>query len=150
LSNKDLAIDILVIVLIITLVLLVKFNARMLFGVEAPIVVIEGRSMLPLFYTGDIVFIKHVPPQDIHVGDIIVYKAYEGNYIVHRVIEVRIVDGKYYYVTKGDNNALPDYFEFGDLPGIPYDRVVGVVVTVNGIPLKIPIVGLLVLAFKAR
>ncbi len=133
---------------LVGLILLVKFHSKTIFGVESPIVVVDGRSMLPLFSTGDIVFITRAEPDQIKVGDIIVYRSLLGGYIVHRVVKVVVKDGKYYYVTKGDNNLLPDYFEFEGKPGVPYERVVGVVVKVNNIPIKVPLLGLIILALR--
>ncbi|WFO76330.1 signal peptidase I [Desulfurococcaceae archaeon MEX13E-LK6-19] len=107
-------------------------------GTDVPIAVVEGKSMFPLLREGDIVFIKKVSPEDIHVGDVIVYE-YRGKYIIHRVIKVIHQNGKTYYVTKGDNNFVIDpYYE----PGVPYDKVKGKVVEIgDNTVLKIPYIG---------
>jgi signal peptidase len=108
--------------------------------------VVEGPSMEPLFQTGDLVII--VKSNDINVGDIIVFKKRIGNgYIIHRVISVNNFNGTSYYVTKGDNNPLPDYQEF-EVLGIPQGRVVGKVLEINGIPMKIPMIGYLSLILR--
>ncbi len=102
---------------------------------------VEGPSMEPLFQTGDLVII--VKTTDIRVGDVIIYrKKLGGGFVIHRVIEILNVSNQLYYVTKGDNNALPDYQEF-ELVGVPTHRVVGKVLEINGLPLKIPAVGYL-------
>ncbi len=102
---------------------------------------VEGPSMEPLFQTGDLVII--VKSTDIKIGDIIVYKKKAGNgFIIHRVIEIRNVSNELYYVTKGDNNNLPDYQEF-ELMGVPSHRVVGKVLEINNLPIKIPAIGYL-------
>ncbi|MCX8185592.1 MAG: signal peptidase I [Sulfolobales archaeon] len=102
---------------------------------------VEGPSMEPLFQTGDLVII--VKSAEIGVGDIIIYKKKVGDgFIIHRVIDVYIIRGEQYYVTKGDNNALPDYQEF-EVVGVPASRIVGKVLEVNDYPVKIPIVGYL-------
>jgi len=108
--------------------------------------VVEGPSMEPLFQTGDLVII--VKSNNINVGDIIVFKKKIGNgYIIHRVISVNNFNGTSYYVTKGDSNPLPDYQEF-EVLGIPQGRVVGKVLEINGIPMKIPMIGYLSLILR--
>ncbi|RMD45224.1 signal peptidase I [Candidatus Pacearchaeota archaeon] len=65
-------------------------------------------SMRPVLDTGAN-GIRIVPssPDEIHVGDIISYK-WGTSLIVHRVIE-KGIDGKgVYFITKGDNNRIPD------------------------------------------
>ncbi len=109
-------------------------------GSQAPIAVVDGYSMFPILRMGDIVFSYKCPPQDIHVGDIIIYRGIDGKLIIHRVIKVIVRDGEYYYVTKGDNNPIEDYFEFTG-PGVPYQRVVGKVFDINGAVFKIPYLG---------
>lgn len=65
-------------------------------------------SMKDEIMPGDYVLFKKTSFEQIDVEDIIVYKSktgqMEGKYIIHRVIE----EYDDYFVTKGDNNALPD------------------------------------------
>ncbi len=115
--------------------------------------IVEGRSMEPLFHTGDVVFLVKKPPDEIKVGDIVVYETPGGKYIIHRVIEVYKVSDTYCYVVKGDNNPVPDLgFEpckpRGGITGIPYDSIKGVVYTVRGVPVKIPYIGGLTLLIR--
>jgi signal peptidase len=133
---------------LITNILLVLFILIIVLNVLGLIMlgIVEGPSMEPLFQTGDLVII--VKSNNIDVGDIIVFKKKIGNgYIIHRVISVNTRNGTSYYVTKGDNNPLPDYQEFEAL-GIPQERVVGKVLEVNGIPVKIPMIGYLSLILR--
>lgn len=68
-------------------------------------------------------------PSQIKVGDVIIYDAnYLGKNeeIIHRVINVTIINGTYYYTTKGDANPASLPFEFG----IRYSQIVGKVNTV--------------------
>ena len=114
--------------------------------------VVEGVSMEPLFHTGDLVVLVKKSPEEIEVGDIVVYKS-GGKYVIHRVVYKYVgPSGDVCFVTKGDNNLLPDLGDplrcgsravpgIGYASGIPYDRVVGVVAEVEGKPLKIPYVG---------
>ncbi len=81
--------------------------------------IIPTKSMIPTLMPGDVVIIKHVNPGDIHIGDIIAYDIVTYNpgtgpyirlpvVIVHRVINVKTIDGVRYFITKGDNNPTPD------------------------------------------
>ena len=103
-------------------------------------VVVSG-SMEPVFHRGDVVFIKRMDPQDLKEGDILVFKnPYDDTPIVHRIIEITMLDGKPYFTTKGDNNFSPD--SYYPPPGIPGEGIVGKVI------LRIPKVGLVALWFK--
>jgi signal peptidase I len=75
------------------------------------------------FARGDLLLIRGVEPEEIKVGDVIVYRSYD-RMIVHRVVQV-ISDGKnFFFVTKGDANKSPDF------PPVRSDRVVGKVLVV--------------------
>ena len=54
--------------------------------------------------------IKPQGPEDIHVGDIIVYQPNPNkfDFIVHRVIEVGSDESGWYCITKGDNTIQDD------------------------------------------
>ena len=68
--------------------------------------------------------------QNIKVGDIISYKDETNNIVVtHRVVNIYIKDGKYYYETKGDSNTSRDK----NL--VPYSNVQGKYL------FKLPIIG---------
>ena len=71
-----------------------------------PIGIASG-SMYPEFSIGDALIIKKCSANDVDVGDIIEYKN-DGNSIVHRIIEKHRKNGKIVFITKGDNNELPD------------------------------------------
>lgn len=74
--------------------------------------VIQTESMEPEIKAGDLVVIKKVPYDEIHVGDDILFKCEDttsqvyGRYVVHRVIELTETEGV--YKTKGINNVAPD------------------------------------------
>jgi len=116
---------------------------------QVPLAAVASGSMLPTLERGDLVVVRGASANDIHVGDIIVYKSCQGPLIIHRVIAVVKEGRNYYYVTKGDNNPDSDFFlgQFVDcktgtpLPGVPYSRVEGKVVTVGGYVLKVPYLG---------
>lgn len=111
-------------------------------GVFPPYRVVSSGSMEPTYYEGDIVFIKHVDPHELQVGDIIVFNPKGGGIpIVHRVAEVVEENQTRYFVTQGDHNAFPDSF-YAPLPGVPESEVVGTPV------LKIPKIGYISVFFR--
>ena len=75
-------------------------------------VVVSG-SMEPEFYRGDIVVvekanlfglgIQEFDPNDVQVGDIVVYNAeWVDEAVIHRVINITEINGSTYFVIKGD------------------------------------------------
>jgi len=109
--------------------------------------IVDGRSMEPLFHTGDVVVLVEKAPDEIEVNDVVVYKNPLGKYIIHRVIKIYEVDGKICYVIKGDNNEIPD-LGFSSCPpspegyrGVPYEAIRGVVVSIGDTPVKFPYLG---------
>lgn len=99
--------------------------------------VVEGTSMEPTLQTGDVVVvIKGVKPGELSVGDIVVYRR-GSSLIIHRVVSV----GHSGIVTKGDNNWAPD-------PPVPYEAVVGKVLSVGGATFRVPLVGYLTLLIR--
>jgi signal peptidase len=119
--------------------------SSLMFLAEIPLAVVKGESMFPLLREGDLVIIVRVKPEDIDVGDIIVFRTPNGRLVVHRVIDIVEVNGRKYYVTMGDNNRVRDvYYPVG----VPYDRVIGKLMSFNGAVFKIPYLGHLSLLFK--
>lgn len=136
----------LVVLISLALVFFALLTICMAYLAHVPIAVVQGRSMLPLFREGDMVFIAKADPHEIKERDIIVFWAPNNRtLIIHRVIRVVRTPDNFYYVTKGDNNPLADiYYPMG----VPYNKVVGKVVSINGVALKIPYVGHLTLIFR--
>ena len=130
-------------------------------------VVVDGRSMLPTLQSGDLVFVIKAAPSQIKVGDVIVYRFtgyFYGYYlqnalIIHRVIYVYNHGNTLCFVTKGDNNPIPDpgypqycgLVEINGTPvsGVPYNDVVGVVVGGQD-PIAIPYIGSLSLELRPQ
>jgi len=137
-SRKDLFLIIIVFILLI-LTIYTRFTGFHF------IAVVEGHSMEPSLNTGDIVFIIPVKdPREISVGDVIVFKRPSGELIIHRVIDIKQIDGRYYYVTKGDNNFIPDPPNRPGEPGIDFDSIVGKVLSLNKDEVfKIPYIGII-------
>ena len=163
-SLKDYVLSILLLALTLVIVARGAQILRAATGSELPLAVVEGRSMHPLLRDGDLVIVVKEKPQDIRVGDIIVYKTFDGRFIIHRVIGVEVYKGMYYYRTKGDNritNPVEDC-RFYDVVkgstkdfgcgvgriGVDYDRVVGVVLHVGKASFKIPYLGYISLMFR--
>jgi len=94
------------------LAVVLNFGLGQVLGAERPVMAVVSSSMEPTLYRGDLVVIKGVNPDDIQVGDIIVYyNRFKHIPVVHRVVDIQIIDGKRYFITKGDNdftNPLPD------------------------------------------
>ena len=112
----------------ITVVIIVYFTSG-LFNHWA--IVIASNSMANSILKGDVVVIDKVNShyEKIKEGNIIAYE-YNDKIIVHRVVEVKKTNDKYYFKTKGDANINID-----DVL-ITEDMVVGVV------NVKIPYIGL--------
>jgi len=56
------------------------------------------------FNKGDILFIIGTDPEDLKVGDVIVFNGQQTNPIIHRIIEIDQEDGENVFATIGDNN----------------------------------------------
>lgn len=67
------------------------------------------------FNPGDAVIVLGADPEDIRVGDVIVFR--QASYdmpIIHRVINITSKDGVHYFSTKGDHNPVPDPWVVGE------------------------------------
>lgn len=103
---------------------------------------VEGVSMYPVFQNGALTFYQ--PPTNISYGTIIIYKATNGVYIIHRVIEIN----QGHYITQGvDNisNPYPDNRNPQLQPpeGVAVNNVIGKVTEINGYVISIPYLGYL-------
>ena len=85
-----------VIVLVIIVILAIWF-ALGIFPIK-PIAIATG-SMSPQINIGDIAIIKKCGPNDVKVGDIIEYKMPDFT-VVHRIVEIKQENGKFYFATK--------------------------------------------------
>lgn len=108
-------------------------------------VVVSG-SMEPELYRGDIVVvekanlfglgIQEFDPNDVQVGDIVVYNAeWVDEAVIHRVINITEINGSTYFVIKGDNNDVPDPYY------VSPDQITDRVVTLGDDPFIIPYIG---------
>ena len=86
--------------------------------------------MYPNIKVGDVVIVdQHKDYKDLKVGEVIAYK-YGKVVIVHRLCDIVVIKGDYYFYTKGDNNENKDNY-------IIYpDTIMG------NVKVKIPYIGL--------
>lgn len=56
------------------------------------------------FSKGDILFIVSAKPEKLKVGNVIIFEGGRQNPIIHRIINVKMENGKYIFSTLGDNN----------------------------------------------
>lgn len=76
------------------------------FGIsEYSLAYIISGSMEPTYYRGDLIIMKKVKASEVRVGDVIVFKSplNPRTLILHRVVGIKFIDGKYFFLTKGDN-----------------------------------------------
>ncbi len=75
------------------------------------------------FNKGDILFIIGKKPENIHVGDVIIFSnKYTKNPVIHRVIKIENRSGNLFFSTIGDNNRGQLFFE----KEIPEESIIGV------------------------
>ncbi len=125
----------------VVLALVLFFFVKMMFGgiFGISLVVIENgpcpnSSMCPVYDQGDMFLLIKSAPEDIELGDVIVYvseyKRLTGKLIIHRVVNITVVEKgegiQYYYRVSGDNkdsNQEIDHFN-STSSLIPYGNVV--------------------------
>jgi signal peptidase I len=158
------------------LVLVIIILPKFLLASPVPYFVVPTKSMTPTIWPGDILFSEGWDLDSIRPGDIVVYRGYNAlthqwYWIVHRVQEIRIVNGTRYLITAGDYNlqlckkdnlSLVYCYDNGTLypdEGLPLKKcplfgeprefcVAGKVLQLGDKPLKIPVIGKLLLAIR--
>lgn len=121
----------------------VFFGLRVAFRTEyLPFHPVSSGSMIPTLNIGDLIVVRGVEPQQVTVGEIIVFHSPRDRdmLIVHRVIGINSQGGKLYFETKGDNNPSKD--NWYPYPGVPENYLVGVVIG------KVAYLGYVILALK--
>ena len=129
--------EILIYVLILILLVLVYINARSIKTFNYETFVIVSESMRPNINVGDIIVIKKITDDNIKEEDIITFEK-NGEYVTHRVKEIKEQDGDKKYITKGDNNNIEDIEE------VKVSEIKGKVIT------KIPYIGLIILKISKQ
>lgn len=122
------------------------YAIRTVSGTNLPVAAVQSGSMEPNIPTGSLIFIQSVSPSEIAagpppLGDTIVYilpntkisdyflfATYNPLPISHRVVNKTVINGTYYFLTKGDANLYPDQNPSNPSTWVPEDRVVGKVV----------------------
>jgi len=82
---------------------------------------IRGASMSPTIPMGSAIVVVERPVSDLRAGDIVTWRAANGAYVTHRVMQVVEENGQPFVQTKGDANDSPDP------SAVPADAIVGVV-----------------------
>lgn len=75
-----------------------------------PFHVVASNSMYPQIRTGDAVLIKDVKPEEVRVGQVILFQdpKKNGDYVIHRVVGIEEANKCRFFTTKGDNNPVAD------------------------------------------
>jgi signal peptidase I len=119
-------------IILIIVVFLINALVPFIKGSEKPLIVLSG-SMVPFFLPGDIVITKSVDPNELKVGDVMIFHppgAKPDMLITHRIISIEVGE-KRVFQTKGDANNVKDSFK------VPASNVLGKIAFV------IPFVGYL-------
>jgi len=116
--------------------------------------VVVSESMEPTLYRGDIVLVEksnfiginEFNPNEVDVGDIVVYNAkWFSSPVIHRVINKTDINGTTYFIIKGDNNktnSVPDPYL------VSPSQITERVITIANQPLIIPKIGHITLWLK--
>ena len=104
-------------IVVILLLFLAVLAAYRLTGHVTPLLTVKSGSMTPTLNVGDIILMEPVNPEDLKVGDVIIfYSPGTNKLIVHRVVK-KTPEGVY---TKGDANPGIDWWS-----PVPYENIVG-------------------------
>jgi signal peptidase len=86
--------------------------------------VVLSESMIPKIQAGDLVLYEKKSPNQVDVGDIIVfYDPADTNHlslVTHRIMEVEDENGSLTYITKGDANNVEDQYP------VPESEMIGI------------------------
>lgn len=105
----------------------------------------DPNSMYPTYTQSDIFIIKNNGPESFELGDVIVYTNPYGTNVIHRVIDIMIIEEEYFFRVKGDNpvsNYVPDDPSGDTL--ISYSAVMGKVIS------RVPQIGHFSLAIQGN
>ncbi len=103
--------------------IVVSFFTAGLFPVYPTVLV--SNSMSPSINRGDVVIVESLDDNyEIQTNDIILFNAGDFD-VVHRVVDIEIVDGTARYITKGDANEHTDNLniETGNIGGVVIARI---------------------------
>lgn len=95
--------DVIFVLALILSVVVIYVGLRVSLATDTPLVAISGQSMNPTLEDGDLILVKGVPPEEIKVGDIIIFDPQNGIRTVHRVTRIQTLEnGTLTFKTKGD------------------------------------------------
>ena len=161
----------LAIVLIVAIIAGFFFGMQLALGASVPVRVVESGSMCVPFdgrcngwshpfdqtlHVGDIIVIQQVNPADLNANypnsDVIVYRDPNRDIpIVHRIVDKQIINGTFFFKTKGDGNGpvtwptVPNYYDnIPDARGVPQNLIEGKVI------LRIPWFGWITLFMRGN
>ncbi|MDO5393616.1 MAG: signal peptidase I [Mycoplasmatota bacterium] len=91
------------------------------------LLVVGSKSMTGTINMGDAIIFEQYKKQPIRNGQIIIFKS-DGLQYVHRVIDIKDINGEIRYYTKGDANEKEDkgYITKKDIVGLTKLRIVGI------------------------
>lgn len=100
-------------------------------GTPYPMAAITSGSMWPALKEGDLIFIQSIAPEQLKVGDIVVFRNRAGNnFVIHRVVKINDKT----FVTKGDANFTED-------EPTSFEDLVGHTLKINNKNVRIPYLG---------
>jgi len=91
------------------------------------------------FNKGDIMLLYGTKPKSIKLGDVIVFKSYFKDPVIHRVVKIMEENDKIYFQTKGDHNS-DTFMQLGE-NNINEERYIGRAI------LRIPFLGWIKILF---
>ena len=68
----------------------------------------KGMSMHPFVRNGDLLHVRAVAPDQVRVGDLVMFRSACSNVVVHRVLRRTKLQGTIAFVIKGDRGEFPD------------------------------------------
>lgn len=106
--------------MVIVVLFVMLISCRFRYG----LLVIGSPSMTGEIHKGDAIIYEAYDDRKIEVGHILVFEK-NGSTIVHRVVEVDIIDGQSRFITKGDANEEEDmgYILKSDITGIVQAKI---------------------------
>jgi len=81
----------------------------------------KGMSMHPFVRHGDLLYVRAVAPDRVHIGDLVLFRIAGSKVAVHRVLRRKRVGEKIAFVIKGDRVGRPDGI-------VPAENVLGEVI----------------------
>ena len=120
------AITTLIIILIVSIIFVQRIsNNKVTLGGYSMFTIIT-ESMVPKYEVGDMLLAKKISPENIKVGDDLVYLGKEGSFngkvVTHQVIKIEKDGDKYSYHTKGIANTIED-------PVVSEEQIYGIAIT---------------------